>query len=84
MTFETNGKSNLLEVMEKKQQGWFGHLVRVKSAKQIWDAKITEKRRRERPANTWIDAIRTRENISCTDAKQLARDKRKWKKIAII
>lgn len=39
-------ESVLLEAMEKKQLGWFRHLVKMESKRpvnQIWDAKIVEK-----------------------------------------
>lgn len=62
------------------------HLLRMKPecpVNQTWEAKIAEKRTRGWPVKTLnyiLGKIFYRKNLSWTQAKQLTRDKKKWKK----
>lgn len=50
---------------EKRELGWWGHLIRFKNArpvKMIWKAKPMSKRSRRRPKETWDTTIAKKKN----------------------
>ena len=76
----------LLKHIESKQLGWLGHLLRMKDTRQtkmIWNTKINAKRRKGRPKTTWeqvIGRILKEKDTDWNNIKQLAQNRKEWKK----
>lgn len=74
----------LLQFVERRQLGWWGHLQRMNNTipvKKIWEAKVHDKRKRGRPKETWdnlIGNILTRKGKSWTEAKRMAQNRKEW------
>lgn len=72
--------------IEEQQLGWFGHLVRMdneRPVKQVWEARVLQRRRRGRPRETWdtmVSKILERRGTTFTEARNLARNRKEWRK----
>lgn len=77
---------SIIDFIEKKQLGWWGHLQRMEEcipAKRMWTSRIKAKRGPGRPKLTWEKEVaKLIENRGQTvlNAKEIARDKKQWKK----
>lgn len=76
----------LTDEIEKKQLGWWGHLNRMNSDRQVksvWEARDIQRRSRGRPKETWNNVIvktLQKKNTTWHEAQKLCVDKKKWKK----
>ncbi|KAF5275497.1 hypothetical protein FQR65_LT16630 [Abscondita terminalis] len=81
---EDLGISSILEHIEEKQLSWWGHLQRMKETRpvrKVWEAKLTNKRKRGRPRKTWekvIGEILEKRGTTWVEAKSRARNKKEW------
>lgn len=78
---------SIKQTIEENKLKWFGHLVRMneeRPAKLVLEAKVQGKKRRGRPQKTWnmtvAEALRKR-NLTWDEARRIAKDRTKWKKI---
>lgn len=77
---------SVLENIEERQLGWWGHLHRMENTRQtkrIWEARITKNKRRGRPRTTWdnvITELLERKGKTRTEAKNMTRNRKEWKK----
>lgn len=80
------GVESILEVVERNQLKWFGHVIRMRDERQvknIWKAKAAKKKKRGRPTKTWNDqitAILKKREIQWNQAENLAKNKKEWAK----
>ena len=54
------GKQDIIDIIEKKRLQWYGHVKRMLEdgrAKLIVEWTPTERRKRGRPRNTWIEGV---------------------------
>lgn len=78
---------SIQNTIDKKQLAWYGHLIRMpeeRQTKQVWNARITKKKKRGRPMKTWennIEEILARNNISGQEAKRKAKIRKDWKEL---
>lgn len=74
------------EFVEKRQLSWWGHLQRMdrdRPVRQVWEARMTGKRNRGRPKETWDDTVRKtliEKGLSWAEGRTLAKDKKQWAK----
>ena len=72
-------------VIEKRQLGWWGHLVRMPNTRlvrNVWEAKDGRRRKRGRPRLEWnsvIAEILRKREIDIVQAKKLAENRKEWK-----
>lgn len=73
------------DYIEQRQLGWWGHLQRLNNTapvKRIWESKPPWKKKRGRPKETWDNTIRKileKKEITWTEAKKLALNRKDWK-----
>ena len=68
------------DFIKQRQLGWWGHLQRMR--KEIWETTMVGKKKMGRLRRTWEDDIAEtlkERGISRREARQLARDRVKWK-----
>ena len=75
----------ILDFIEQKQLGWWGHLIRLKERTpviQVWESRTQGRRKRGRPKKTWdstIESILQRKGKTIKEAKTMARNKKEWR-----
>lgn len=75
----------ILDKIEQRQLGWFGHLTRMtntRGVKQIWTAGDDTKRKRGRPTRTWNDGVAKalkKRGLSWQEGTILAQNREGWK-----
>lgn len=73
-------------VIERNQLKWFGHINRMqqkRQVKQVWEAKVQNKRGKGRPKKTWngeVAMILKKRNKNWTEATRMTGNKGEWKK----
>ena len=78
--------NSVLDVIEQRELAWFGHLIKMKNdrpVKVVWEARTSTKRGRGRPRETWdktIEKILGKRGKTMMEARELARNKREWRK----
>ncbi|KAJ8934309.1 hypothetical protein NQ318_002900 [Aromia moschata] len=76
----------ITEYIEKRQLEWWGHLMRLPNntpIRKIWEARSYGKRKRGRPEETWDDTIKKimeKKKVTIKRAKEMARDRKTWRK----
>ncbi|KAJ8947898.1 hypothetical protein NQ318_010044 [Aromia moschata] len=76
----------ITEYIEKRQLEWWGHLMRLPNntpTRKIWEARSYGKRKRGRPEETWDDTIKKimeKKKVTIKRAKEMARDRKTWRK----
>ena len=56
-----NVKKNIIQMIEEKQLGWFGHVMRMgheRLLRLVFELEPEGRRRRDRPRKTWISEIK--------------------------
>lgn len=74
------------DYIERRQLGWWGHLIRMEEdtqTRKVWETKMTGKRKKGRPKQTWDDVVKKilkKKGKEWNEAKRLARDRKTWNK----
>lgn len=77
---------SVLKEIEKNQLKWFGHLCRMGDEAQvkcIWEAKVTPRRQRGRPRQTWdstVQKILQEKDKTWKEARRMTIDRKQWAK----